>query len=172
MTEQEFRLAADDALERAHRALMALADERGFELEFQNGVLQLEFEEPTETKFVVSPNAPVREIWVSAMAASSALVWASSPARPDWKRVCCWLVSWAIKTRARVLARAWARRGSLLRAEMRRNWVSPTCWTLTMSLMFSARPSCSLTWSRRMVDLILAVKISAARSMVLTLEME
>ncbi len=32
-------------------------------------------EEPTETKFIVSPNAPVRQIWVSAMARSYKLSW-------------------------------------------------------------------------------------------------
>ena len=35
---------------------MSLADaDAGFELELQNGVLNLVFEEPSETKFVVSP---------------------------------------------------------------------------------------------------------------------
>jgi CyaY protein len=33
------------------------------------------FEEPSETKFVVSPNAPVRQIWVSAMGRSYKLPW-------------------------------------------------------------------------------------------------
>jgi CyaY protein len=49
---------------------------RGFEVELQNGVLQVVFEEPQETKFVISPNAPVRQIWVSAMARSYKLSWA------------------------------------------------------------------------------------------------
>ena len=39
-------------------------------------MLNLVFEEPSETKFVVSPNAPVRQIWVSAMARSYKLAWA------------------------------------------------------------------------------------------------
>ena len=46
------------------------------EIELQNGVLNLVFEEPHEAKFVVSPNAPVRQIWVSAMAKSYKLAWA------------------------------------------------------------------------------------------------
>ena len=45
-------------------------------MELQNGVLDLVFEEPTDTKFVVSPNAPVRQIWISAMARSYKLPWA------------------------------------------------------------------------------------------------
>src|SRR5262244_1322684 len=76
LTEQEFRVKSDAALENARRALVPLADSEGFEVELQNGVLNLVFEEPSETKFVVSPNAPVRQIWVSAMARSYKLAWA------------------------------------------------------------------------------------------------
>jgi CyaY protein len=75
MTEQEFRLRADEALEQAQRALLPLADAEGFELELQNGVLQIVFEEPAPAKFVVSPNAPVRQIWLSAMSRSFKLAW-------------------------------------------------------------------------------------------------
>ena len=75
LSEQEFRIKSDEALEQARRELMNLADEGGFELELQNGVLNLVFEEPSETKFVVSPNAPVRQIWVSAMGRSFKLAW-------------------------------------------------------------------------------------------------
>jgi iron donor protein CyaY len=76
LSDQEFRLEADRALEQLQRALMPLADEEGFEVELQNGVLQVVFEEPSATKFVVSPNAPVRQIWVSAMSRSFKLAWA------------------------------------------------------------------------------------------------
>jgi CyaY protein len=76
LTEQDFRVQSDLALEAARRALLPLADTEGFEVELQNGVLNLLFEEPAETKFVVSPNAPVRQIWVSAMARSYKLSWA------------------------------------------------------------------------------------------------
>jgi CyaY protein len=75
LTDQEFRVRSDDALEQARRALLPLADQAGFEVELQNGVLNLLFEEPGEAKFVVSPNAPVRQIWVSAMARSYKLAW-------------------------------------------------------------------------------------------------
>ena len=75
MTEQEFRLRADEALEGAQRALMPLADAEGFELELQNGVLQVVFDDPAPAKFVVSPNAPVRQIWLSALSRSFKLSW-------------------------------------------------------------------------------------------------
>jgi frataxin-like iron-binding protein CyaY len=77
LSEQEFRTKSVQALEDARRALLPLADSGdGFEVELQNGVLNLVFEEPSEMKFVVSPNAPVRQIWVSAMARSYKLAWA------------------------------------------------------------------------------------------------
>jgi|SRR4026207_2418268 CyaY protein len=75
LTEQEFRVKSDQALEQARRALMPLADQEGFEIELQEGTLNLLFEEPAEERFVVSPNAPVRQIWVSAMARGYKLTW-------------------------------------------------------------------------------------------------
>ncbi len=78
MTEQEFRIKADEAIEQAERALLDLADAEGFEIEKQNGVLQVIFEEPTPAKFVVSPNAPVKQIWVSALSRSYKLSWSDA----------------------------------------------------------------------------------------------
>jgi iron donor protein CyaY len=75
LTDQDFRLEADRALERLQHALLPMADEHGFEVELQNGVLQIVFEDPSPAKFVVSPNAPVRQIWVSAMSRSYKLAW-------------------------------------------------------------------------------------------------
>ena len=79
LSEQDFRLKADHALEDLQRALLPLADNEGFEVELQNGVLQVVFEDPAPAKFVVSPNAPVRQIWLSAMSRSFKLAW--SPER-------------------------------------------------------------------------------------------
>jgi iron donor protein CyaY len=75
LSEQEFRVKSDEALSEARQRLLTLADEAGFEVELQNGVLDLVFEEPRDAKFVVSPNAPVRQIWVSAMSRSYKLAW-------------------------------------------------------------------------------------------------
>jgi CyaY protein len=77
LSESEFRLEADQALERLQHSLMPLADEEDFEVELQNGVLQVEFENPA-ARFVVSPNAPVRQIWVSAMSRSYKLTWSAA----------------------------------------------------------------------------------------------
>ena len=75
LSEQEFRVKSDEALAHARQQLLPLADEAGFEVDLQNGVLDLIFEEPRDAKFVISPNAPVRQIWVSAMSRSYKLAW-------------------------------------------------------------------------------------------------
>jgi CyaY protein len=75
VTEQEFRLRADQALEDLQHELLPLADEADLEIDLRNGVLQLVFEEPEPAKFVISPNAPVQQIWVSARSRSYKLSW-------------------------------------------------------------------------------------------------
>lgn len=74
MDDQQFRNRADEALEDLNAALIVAGDDHGFDVDFQNGALTVEFDEPP-SKFVVSPNAPVRQIWVSALTRSFKLGW-------------------------------------------------------------------------------------------------
>jgi CyaY protein len=74
MDEQDFKKKADEALTALHRALIGAADDFGFDVDFNSGALGVEFEDPP-AKFVISPNAPVRQIWVSAHAKSYKLDW-------------------------------------------------------------------------------------------------
>jgi CyaY protein len=74
MDEQEFKKRADEALTTLHRALIGAADDYGFDVDINAGALAVEFEEPPG-KFVISPNTPVRQIWVSAHAKSYKLDW-------------------------------------------------------------------------------------------------
>ena len=76
LDELEFRRAAEGALEALKKHLIAREeqDEAGFEVEEQNGVLNVVFEEPP-AKFVVTPNTPVRQIWISALSTSFKLDW-------------------------------------------------------------------------------------------------
>ena len=74
MDEQEFKISSGAALDSLYRKLSSAADEYGFEPDFNAGALAVEFEEP-KAKFVVSPNAPVRQIWVSAHSKSFKLEW-------------------------------------------------------------------------------------------------
>jgi|SRR5215831_1633864 len=79
MNELEFRRAAEGALDALKKHLIAREeeDEAGFEVEEQGGVLNIVFEEPPG-KFVVTPNTPVRQIWISALATSFKLDWDAS----------------------------------------------------------------------------------------------
>ena len=74
MDEQDFKKRADEALTVLHRSLIAAADDYGFDVDFNAGALGIEFEDPP-AKFVVSPNTPVRQIWISAHAKSYKLDW-------------------------------------------------------------------------------------------------
>jgi len=74
MDDQEFRTRADAALEDLSRRLAAAGEVHEFESDFNSGALSIEFDEPP-AKFVVSPNAPVRQIWISAHSRSFKLVW-------------------------------------------------------------------------------------------------
>ncbi len=79
MDEQEFRRAAEKALESLKRHLIQREeeDEAGFEVEEQSGALNVTFEDPPG-KFVITPNTPVRQIWISALATSFKLDWDST----------------------------------------------------------------------------------------------
>ena len=72
--EQEFRLRCDAAMDELYQALSTAADEHGFDVDHNAGALAVEFDEP-KAKFVVSPNAPVRQIWVSALVKSFKFDW-------------------------------------------------------------------------------------------------
>jgi CyaY protein len=77
MNEQEFKTRADVALHSLYNKLSAASDRYEFEPDFNAGALAIEFEEP-KAKFVVSPNTPVRQIWVSAHSKSFKLDWDSA----------------------------------------------------------------------------------------------
>ncbi|HTR35411.1 MAG TPA: iron donor protein CyaY [Bryobacteraceae bacterium] len=74
MDDQEFKTRADEALQALYQRLAVASDDAPFEADFNAGALTIEFEE-SPAKFVVSPNAPVRQIWVSAHSKSFKLDW-------------------------------------------------------------------------------------------------
>jgi CyaY protein len=76
MDDQEFKKLADDALHSLYKRLAAASDDAEFEADFNAGALGIEFENPP-AKFVISPNSPVRQIWVSAHSKSYKLDWDS-----------------------------------------------------------------------------------------------
>jgi CyaY protein len=72
----EFRTLAETALHALlqHLIVQEEDDAAGFEVEGQGGLLNVLFEEPAG-KFVITPNAPVRQIWISALSTSFKLDW-------------------------------------------------------------------------------------------------
>ncbi|HEU5020798.1 MAG TPA: iron donor protein CyaY [Bryobacteraceae bacterium] len=72
--EQTFRKHAEQAIEQLQRTLENAMDRYEFEVDSNQGALTIEFEDPP-ARFVVSPNAPVRQIWVSARVKSFKLDW-------------------------------------------------------------------------------------------------
>ena len=74
MDEQDFRRHSDASLEALKRSLYEAEGEADFEVEENAGALHITFEEPP-AKFEISPNAPVRQIWISALSTSFKLDW-------------------------------------------------------------------------------------------------
>jgi CyaY protein len=74
MDDQEFKKLADESLHALYKRLAAASEDAEFEPEFNSGALAIEFENPPG-KFVISPNAPVHQIWVSAHSKSYKLDW-------------------------------------------------------------------------------------------------
>ena len=78
LEEKDFQRKADAAFDDLKKRLLILGDEHGFDVEGESGKLEVIFEEPEEAKFVISPNTPVREIWISALSTSFKLGWNES----------------------------------------------------------------------------------------------
>jgi CyaY protein len=77
LDESTFRHKAEAALESLKQGLIVAEVDGDFEVEEQNGVLNIVFEEPA-AKFVITPNTPVRQIWISALSTSFKLEWSDA----------------------------------------------------------------------------------------------
>jgi len=73
LDELTFRDHADQAFVSLKKGLFAAEESTDIEVEDQAGALNVSFEDGT--RFVVSPNAPVRQIWISALTTSFKLDW-------------------------------------------------------------------------------------------------
>ena len=76
LDENDFRKRADAALESLKQSLIAAEESADLEVEDQAGALHIGFEDGS--RFVISPNAPVRQIWISALATSFKLDWSDA----------------------------------------------------------------------------------------------
>ncbi len=76
LDENSFRKHADSSLESLKQSLITAEDSADMEVEDQSGALHISFE--GGSRFVISPNAPVRQIWISALSTSFKLDWEES----------------------------------------------------------------------------------------------
>ena len=76
MDENAFRKRSDQALTSLKQALITAEESAGFEVEDQAGALHVSFDDGG--RFVISPNAPVRQIWISALSTSFKLDWSDA----------------------------------------------------------------------------------------------
>ncbi len=74
LDEITFRRHCDTAMDALKKRLIEAEEEGGFEVEEQNGVLNILFEDPPG-KFVITPNTPPRQVWISALSTSFKLDW-------------------------------------------------------------------------------------------------
>ena len=74
MSDHEFQARSAEALDDLFDRLTTAGEHYGFEADFNGGALTVEFEDPP-AKFVVSPNSPVKQIWVSAHSKSFKFDW-------------------------------------------------------------------------------------------------
>jgi CyaY protein len=72
--DQEFQRLSDDSISALYDKLAEASNDYDFDVDMNGGALTVEFEEPHE-RFVVSPNSPVSQIWVSAHVQSFKLDW-------------------------------------------------------------------------------------------------
>jgi CyaY protein len=74
MDEMDFRRESDAAIEELKQSLIRAEESVEMEVEENAGALQISFDEPP-ARFVITPNAPVRQIWISALVSSFKLDW-------------------------------------------------------------------------------------------------
>lgn len=75
LSEHDFQKKSDALFEELKKRLLDLGDEHDFDVEGESGKLEVIFTEPEPARFVVSPNTPIREIWISALSTSFKLSW-------------------------------------------------------------------------------------------------
>lgn len=78
MDESEFQTRITETFKDLEDRVWPLADQYGFEVESGGGMMTLEFEDPSPSKFIISPQTASRQIWVSALVGSYKFDWDES----------------------------------------------------------------------------------------------
>ena len=77
LSDQEYTVQCDRALDDLYKALGEASNDHDFDPDMNQGALTISFDDPP-TRFVVSPQAPVRQVWVSAQSRSFKFGWNGS----------------------------------------------------------------------------------------------
>ena len=75
LEEQDFQDEAEEVIAELDAAFSRLAARYPIEADMEGTVLKVTFEEPDQSVFVISPNGPARQIWVSALLRSFKFNW-------------------------------------------------------------------------------------------------
>ena len=75
LSESEFQKKVSETFKHLEERVWPLADQYGFEVDTGGGMVTLEFEDPAPSKFIISPQTPARQIWMSAMVGSYKFDW-------------------------------------------------------------------------------------------------
>lgn len=75
LSDAEFQQKSEAAIRELEKTFSHLADARDLDVEVSGGVLSITFEEGEPGKFIVSPNSPAGQIWVSARVSSFKFDW-------------------------------------------------------------------------------------------------
>lgn len=78
MDEREFAGRAETAMEALRRRLLHLADENDFDVEGGAEKVEVTFDDPEGSRFIISRNSPARQIWISALGTSFKLGWSEA----------------------------------------------------------------------------------------------
>jgi iron-sulfur cluster assembly protein CyaY len=68
--ESVFQDRAAETIRDLEDRVLPFSEIHEFEMESGGGMLTLTFEDPSPAKFIISPNGPARQIWVSALSTS------------------------------------------------------------------------------------------------------
>ena len=74
MSDQDFQVQCDQTLGDLYKALGEASNDYDFDPDMEQGALTISFEKPP-ARFVVSPQAPVQQVWVSANSRSFKFGW-------------------------------------------------------------------------------------------------
>lgn len=75
LSESDFQKKLEEAFKDLETRIWPLSELHGFEVETGGGMITIVFEEPSPSRFILSPQTAVRQIWLSALIGSYKFDW-------------------------------------------------------------------------------------------------